>query len=202
MNFTKREIKIISLFVIVLICFAVFSAYVFEGSFNVRPKNDMITITGRLAIWNNGKLVYNQSDIIFVISYDFIICAIFGDSTACSTAGGSSIVGQPNHVLTGVGLSTDGTTPQASTALCPSELSGNGLSPVIATTSHSANTNNVILTATFTVGGSPQNGVQKACLDRVDSGTVQFAANFAADLFTPQNLGSGGTFILSWTFSF
>jgi hypothetical protein len=200
---------------------------------NSHKVNDRIAIHGSLKIYNGGVLVYNASDLVTYMSYDYLFCKIFNDSTACGQASngftgaiggnayckfygssGSSVASTFYSAelcsAVGVELGNPSTTPtiNAATNACPSILTTSNLSPVKATTTHTASTNNILLTATWTPSADVNN-VQVICLapwsDVATTGIVYGAGTYqdiiAIDLFTPQTLSNGVPFTAQWTFS-
>lgn len=179
----------------------------------------------------DGKQVYYAENTISVIMYDYVICKIFNDTTACQAANGyygagASGVVNGCHTYTGNGnsqtgvfysknmcsalgmvFSSDTSTPVSTNPVCSVIFNSNGVLPKEATTSHAANTNTIILSQSWTATGTV-NGIAKICLFPWDDKNNLFVTNnagwaLAIDLLSPsQSLTNGQAISAQWTFSF
>ena len=223
MKITKRDVSIASgALAIALLVGMGLTAFVGANS----QPHDYLPIKGTITVSVNGHQVYS-GDTIMLLNYDYVICKVFNDTTACNTAGayfGSGGVnncqyfGNNGHARNnlwggslcsevGLELSTDPTAPTNTFPYCTSALSGSGLSPLKATTTHAGGTNTVVLSGTWTFSGTSQSNIQKVCLalwnDQANAFNIPTGGNIlAADTFPAQTLTTSQTLTLQWTLSF
>lgn len=195
------------------------------------------SMKGTVKVYVDGVLVTQNNDIIEYNMYNLVVCKLWNDSTACDAAatGGlsnfygssptngchtyssSGTVDHPNYFTSGgtrcdaqaALLSNDGTIPKQSFAACESYITTNGLSPVKATTTYTAGSNTLVLTATWTA--SAQMTVQKACIgmwnDKANAAVIDPSASsnpivLFSDVFPQQTVNNGQSFQVQWTISF
>jgi hypothetical protein len=213
----------LSLSAVLLFAFAVLPALMMNDGFHYADT---------VNVYVDGKLVETVHNQIMSIAYDYMVCKAFNDTTACNVVG--SYLPAPNYCFSGpsqsaskvsvwtfcniklgaIGLSSDSTTPQAGSSACPSLITSSGLTAAMATTSHTANTNTVVLTASWTASGSQT--VSKVCLFPVSTYEPSPAASGTYSIITGPsntawaqtllsssvNLVSGQSLTVQWTFSF
>jgi hypothetical protein len=204
-------------------------------AFTVLPAlNDGFHYADTVNVYVDGKLVETVHNQIMSIAYDYMVCKAFNDTNACNSVGayipsvnfcfsGPSQSASKTQVWTycnvklgAIGLSTDSTAPSSTSNVCPSLLSGSGLSTALATTTHTVGTNTVVLSASWTASASAT--VSKVCLFPVStyepsppaSGTYAIINNQATGpvawaqtlLSSSVSLVSGQSLTVQWTFSF
>jgi hypothetical protein len=189
-----------------------------------------IQLKENVKVFIDGKLVSQTHNTVTTVSYNWIMCKLFNDSTACTNAPSSGITfasycfnqngaGRAafatfcNAKLGAIALSTDTSNPFSTGTTCPSQLTSGGLSPVVATTAYQATSNTITLTGSFTATAST-NGVDKACLYAVytvgTSGAATYTIDpattknaYAVSLFSGlQNVVNGQTLTVQWQFQF
>lgn len=178
---------------------------------------------------SNGLIVsQTRNDTIFSGSYDFLVCALWNDVsgfgqavtfammyTVITTITTTITLPQLQNgyavspwIMNGVALSSNSVT----TAACSGLLVGNGLSAKTATTSHTVQSNSILLTASFTYTGGSQ-AIQSVCLLPTGTPAAGGAAYcpcnplitsqaFAWETFSSQTLTNGQSITVQWTFSF
>lgn len=163
--------------------------YVASQSGNV---NESLGMKGNLMIKIDGKITYNQPDLIMYYFYEFNMCKLFNDTTACGGSGTSNgmstfyhnnafangcrtyntagVIDKPNNFspatrcsATAAFLSTDTDAPSATNPLLQTYLASSGFAPAHITTAYTITTNTITLTATWTATSS-QNGIDKAAI--------------------------------------
>jgi hypothetical protein len=178
-----------------------------------------------------GKIVSEtKSDTIYSNSYDYIMCALFYDSSACAASGilnngmwptaattvttTAVLPIRPVYTLTAIALSN----AVVGTSGCNGFISsGNGLAPSVATTTHTAATNSIVLTDSWTYTGASVT-IYSVCLTEASyqnpssvcvfgtgsgacaAGSVPLVA--ASETFTGQTLTTGQSISVAWTLSF
>ncbi len=174
----------------------------------------------------DGKIVsQTKNDTIFTGSYDFLMCVLFNDPVGCSSAtnfgmmltrqttvtttatlplmGGGSFPLSP-FIMDGIGLSANAVTAQG----CSGLIIGNGLDAANSATSHTIQTNSILLTESWTFSGGTQ-AIQSVCLFPVTTSSAGIpsaalitSAAFAWETFATQTLTTGQSITVQWTFSF
>lgn len=227
MKLSKNRIIISVLTIIVIILVIVNVSLVLQPTAvnSKLPMKGVITVKVVNPDGSIAKIVKN--DTIFVGTYDNIMCALFFDVTACGSASGYNMFSQnlttltttiilpisggngpqPPFIMTGIALSSSVVTSSG----CAGLLSASGLAATPASTSHTANTNSIVLTASFTYTGASQT-IQSVCLLPKSTGAalgrgqaggvITASAAFAWETFSTVTLTTGQSISISWTFSF
>jgi hypothetical protein len=177
--------------------------------------NVLITITDP-----NGTVVsQTKVDSIYAVSYDLIACVVW---SSCANIGGlynsqtpqtlttTITLSQPyiDNFFTGFALSS---TVQTNGA-CVNQLSGNGLTPIIANIAHTIGQNTPIVTlqGAFTYTGTPNQNVLSICLlmatentlvSGATPGVLSSTTSLASENIGTQTLSTGQSISFSWTFN-
>lgn len=183
MQLSKRNA---SLMVIAIATVLLISGVTFAQYYNQANAGERLQIKGTIDVYIDGKLTLHQPDLIMNTAYDWVMCKIFNETTACTLIGGYIGGGsgatnvckyrQDNGTLTqwfpgrtganfaakylcsltSIALSTSTSAPVQGTYGCPSMLNANGLVPTKATLVHFGSTNTIVLTSNFVNSGTTQ----------------------------------------------
>ena len=220
----RRDIAFTAIaFSIAMLTFAGLSTFANQSN----GLHEQAPLTGHIVVSVDGKAVYS-GDTIMTIDWDYFFCKVFNDTTACNFIGGVYAGGAAplcqfksfnngvtvhNNFYSGsdcsevaMALSTDATNQGNTNWVLPAELTGNGLDPAKAVTTHVANTNTIMLTASWTFTGTSQGNIQKVGLFPWNDGSNAFTNpgtlnSVAIDTFTAQTLTTGQSLSIQWTFS-
>ncbi len=143
-------------------------------------------------VYVDGILIADTHNIVTSVSYEYLFCKMFNDTTACSNTSSGGVTGatlacpdiedygvaaafctadgtklyQSTTVpvyFGSIGASTSSSTPLISDTSCPSLLNSNGFQTAKGTTTHSVSQNSIILSNVYTNTGSTVT-ITKACL--------------------------------------
>ena len=229
---TSHLFKILAIMLGIVLTISIIEYVYLEKNNNDNNLNIGVPIKGSLKIWNGNKLIYNADDILTYMAYDYIICKVFNDSTACGQAGNGLTTGSLPYCkyyntagvivastfwaaercsAAGIELGNPSVAPTLSpTLVCSSAINSNGITPIEATTSHTVSSGSITLTASWTPVTNPINGINEICLgawsDIATTGFVQGGGTYqnvlAIQTFTAFNSAVGVPITIQWTFTF
>lgn len=174
-----------------------------------QPFLDGMRMRGDVTIYVDGVEVEHVHNAITYQNFAALSCRLYNDSQGCSD---TSPNGDPdlfnntvNIALTGIGVSTDTTTPTQSNAGCAGLVTTNGLEATIATTSYDYPDTAIILSASWVATGAVAS-IDKACLFAVQGSNIYSGtsgnATYASTKFTAVSLAGGQSLGITWTINF
>jgi hypothetical protein len=218
-NHSKRNGIFLCSAVIAIVALLGMNAFLLNQSVQVKQHSNLV-LNGVLTLTVDNKTVVKQ-DTITTFSFDYISCLIW--DAGCTYVGSGLFPATTTIIttatltgpliatfLTALALSTSSQT----SSTCTNAINANGLSPIVASTSHTQGSNTPVVTllGSWTYTGSSIT-VSSVCLEIAQSGAFitqltntplvpsGSTASYAYEDFSGQTLSSGQSIGLSWTFN-